>query len=158
MPCQTTLYRTPIRQGSSFADGVRLILRSLEQVENMVTSLKCERAELMCEKEQLMVDKDSFASILADEDKDRRTIRHLERKLAESKTETTRLNSIIVDRGQPDEVLDEEKLVYDYRSVLRTVADITRSHYISPIVRPLIPVAGWTEDERGDHQKRYERR
>ena len=132
--------------------------QGIQQLAEIMKILNDERAELVHTKQQLSTEKECFASILVEKDKDQRVIRRLERKLANCRTELARLNSIIVERGQPDEVLDEEKLAHDYRNLLRTIDDIARSHYTSPIVRALMPVAGLSEDERQERDQAYEQR
>jgi LDH2 family malate/lactate/ureidoglycolate dehydrogenase len=73
--------------------------------------------------------------------------------LAQSSAEVARANSVMVQFGHLEEAIDET-LMKDYRNMPRRVNKIARSHYISPIVRPLKPVVGPSEDEsRGQHER-----
>ena len=147
----------PSPQGSVPTEGKWLAECGVQQLAEIINSLNDERTELVREKQRWTVEKDCFASIITDKEKDHRVIRRLERKLADSRTEIARLNFVIVERGQLDEVLDEGKLVNDYRHLLRTIDDIARSHYLSPIVRPLRLVAGLSKEERQECEKSYGR-
>lgn len=78
------------------------MLRGIQHLAESITTLNGERAQLMNEKEHLMVERDGFASTLATRDKGQQLIRRLEWKLPKSRIEVVRLNSIILERGQPD--------------------------------------------------------
>jgi hypothetical protein len=143
---------------SSLSGEEWTISRRILDLKEKVTTLDGQRAEFISEKQHLIAENESLVSIIADREKYSRTIRRLEREKAQGRAEVARLNSIIVERDLPDEGLDEEKLVQDYPNLLLTANEITRSHYISPIVRPLTPVVGLGEDERRIQQRRYEER
>jgi hypothetical protein len=75
------------------------MLRGIQHLAESITALNGERAQLMNEKEHLMVERDGFAFTLATRDKGQPLIRRLEWKLARSRIEVARLNSIILERG-----------------------------------------------------------
>ena len=78
------------------------ILRGIQHLAEIITTLNGERAQFMIEKEHLMMERDGFASTLATRDKGQQLIRRLEWKLARNRIEVAKMNSIIVARGQPD--------------------------------------------------------